>query len=105
MNETAPVLRVWGTEWEGHKEEGSVFAANREGLREERAFELRLEKGLLVQRTYQLLPRPVGCEQDGLSGREGQRKRNVWEHWRRFMGRVTEGLLTMRGWLDFVLEL
>lgn len=45
-------------------EKGSVFAANREGLREERAFALRLEKGFLEQRTYQLLPWPVGCERE-----------------------------------------
>lgn len=53
-----------GRRVEGHIEEGRVFAANSKSLREERTLELRLEKGFLVQRTYQLLPSPGGCEQE-----------------------------------------
>lgn len=46
-----------------------------EGLREERAFELGLEKGFLVQRTYQLLPRPVGMSRQGCE--------QEWVKWQR----------------------
>lgn len=81
-----------------------------ECLREERAFGLRLEKGFLVQRTYQLLPRPAGicregCEQEWIKWQRRAEEEAGLEHWRRCMGRVTKGLLTMQGWLDFVLEM
>lgn len=96
---------------EGHEEEGSIFAAIWEGLKEEGACELRFERGFLVQRAHQPLLRPggtsgEGCEQGSIKRqRRGQREGKGWEQWRRLMGSVTKGLLTGQGWLDFVLEI
>lgn len=54
-----------------HRGAGSTLAAITEGLTEEGAFELRFERGFLVQRIHQLLPRPGGasrerCEQGSI---------------------------------------